>query len=283
MRAELTSPSGWRRPGRVHRAGASVTALVLWLAAGPGRGGDPAATGVRFQSGLAAVPLLELYTSEGCNSCPPAEAWFSTLQSAPGLWKGFVPVALHVDYWDSQEWKDGFALPECGSRQRAYASQWQSPQGYYTPEFIWRGMEWRGWYAGQSLPLVPSLSAGVLTLSSTTPPEWTAVFTPTRPGLRSFDLHAALLGFDLRAQVTGGENRGRTLRHDFVALALTTVPMVWTNGTARADFRLPPRADVVPRRLAAVAWITLGHHLEPVQAVGGWLQSGSSAPSVGAK
>src|SRR5204862_4444732 len=54
---------------------------------------------VQFQSGVTQTSLLELYTSEGCSSCPPAEAWMSRLKERGRLWKDFVPVAFHVDYW----------------------------------------------------------------------------------------------------------------------------------------------------------------------------------------
>ena len=58
------------------------------------------------------VALIELFSSEGCSSCPPAEAWIGSLKDDPGLWKHFVPVAFHVDYWNHLGWTDTFALPE---------------------------------------------------------------------------------------------------------------------------------------------------------------------------
>lgn len=64
---------------------------------------------VQFQSGLIQTSLLELYTSEGCSSCPPAEAWISGLKEGRRLWKDLVPVAFHVDYWDHLGWNDPFA------------------------------------------------------------------------------------------------------------------------------------------------------------------------------
>ena len=59
-----------------------------------------------FRSGPRPVPLLELFTSEGCSSCPPAEAWLGELRHDPGLWRDFVPVAWHVNYWDRLGWPD---------------------------------------------------------------------------------------------------------------------------------------------------------------------------------
>src|SRR5438477_9939189 len=72
-----------------------------------------------FESGPARVHLLELFTSEGCSSCPPAEAWMTKLKDNPGLWHDFVPIAFHVDYWDHLGWRDRFAAKEWTARQQA--------------------------------------------------------------------------------------------------------------------------------------------------------------------
>src|SRR5437867_10582189 len=85
-----------------------------------------AAAPISFQSQQNRTALLELYTSEGCSSCPPAEAWLSKLKDAPGLWRDFVPIAFHVDYWDSLGWKDPFAIKAYSERQRDYAASWRS-------------------------------------------------------------------------------------------------------------------------------------------------------------
>src|SRR4051812_18118930 len=60
--------------------------------------------------------LIELFTSEGCSSCPPADEWLHDLGKQPGLWTDFVPVAFHVDYWDYLGWKDIFSTPEFSER-----------------------------------------------------------------------------------------------------------------------------------------------------------------------
>lgn len=71
-----------------------------------------------FTSAPARVTLLELYSSEGCSSCPLADAWVNSLQAGPGLWTQLVPVVFHVDYWDYIGWKDRFATPAFTDRQR---------------------------------------------------------------------------------------------------------------------------------------------------------------------
>src|SRR6267154_5087398 len=95
-----------------------------------------------FTSGEGRTHLLELYTSEGCSSCPPAEAWLGDLRDAPGLWRDFVPVAFHVVYWDQLGWRDRFASKEYTARQYAYSAAWGSDT-VYTPGFVLDGAEWR--------------------------------------------------------------------------------------------------------------------------------------------
>src|SRR5436190_8435201 len=75
-----------------------------------------------FESGPQKAHLLELFTSEGCSSCLPAEPWFSKLKTVPGLWKDFVPLAFHVDYWNHLGWRDPFAAKECAARHAQYAA-----------------------------------------------------------------------------------------------------------------------------------------------------------------
>jgi hypothetical protein len=88
-----------------------------------------------FESGPQRTHLLELFTSEGCSSCPPAEAWLSKLKAEPRLWKDFVPIAFHVDYWDRLGWRDPFAAKEWTARQYQYSAVWKS-DSVYTPGFV---------------------------------------------------------------------------------------------------------------------------------------------------
>src|SRR5258707_11357310 len=79
-----------------------------------------------FESGRTKTHLIELFTSEGCSSCPPAEAWVSKLKDEPRLWRDFVPLAFHVDYWDRLGWRDPFAAKQWTARQYDYSSRWKS-------------------------------------------------------------------------------------------------------------------------------------------------------------
>ena len=95
------------------------------------------------QSGPGTTALVELYTSEGCSSCPPAERWLSGLGSryAPGT---LVPLALHVDYWDYIGWKDPYGKREFSLRQRKL-TQLQRMALVYTPQVMLQGRDFRGW------------------------------------------------------------------------------------------------------------------------------------------
>ncbi len=223
------------------------------------------AAGLTLESQPIRTHLLELYTSEGCSSCPPAEAWLSKLKDDPRLWREFVPVAFHVDYWDRLGWRDPFASKQWTARQYEYAARWKS-SNVYTPGFVMNGAEWRE----RGIPTAASEKAGVLKLTVTDGDVVKASFSPGVGDARKFDLHVARLGADLRSNVKAGENSGRKLLHDFVVLSLVKEPM----SAETKQLRLPPATAAhqpVPRE-AIAAWITEAGQLEPLQAVGGWLR-----------
>src|SRR5216684_4742881 len=172
---------------------------------------------VTFQSATEQTALLELYTSEGCSSCPPAEAWLSGLKKSPGLWKDFVPLAFHVDYWDYLGWRDPWASTSFSDRQRNYAKQWRS-ESIYTPGFVLNGKEWRDWSGRKDGPKSGGAKAGVLKVSSSGTNRWQVSFAPANSDGASYEVHAALLAGGSSSGVKAGENRGRLLSHDFVVL-----------------------------------------------------------------
>src|SRR4051812_18023944 len=102
-----------------------VFALLAMIAALSARADE-----VTFESKPTRTHLLELYTSEGCSSCPPAEAWLSALKNDPRLWHDFVPVAFHVDYWDHLGWTDPFAAKRWTERQTDYSLLWKTESIY---------------------------------------------------------------------------------------------------------------------------------------------------------
>ena len=90
---------------------------LMWLPAAAAMAGGS----TEFSSGATQTVMIELFTSEGCNSCPPAEEALNRYVRHPQLWKRYIPLALHVDYWDRLGWKDTFGSPENTERQWRYA------------------------------------------------------------------------------------------------------------------------------------------------------------------
>jgi hypothetical protein len=218
------------------------------------------------KSSSAAPPSARIssnfYTSEGCSSCPPAEKWLGQLRQNPRLWKDFVPLAFHVDYWDGLGWPDRFATKSHTARQRAYAATWRSGT-VYTPGFVLNGAEWRG----PALDEIPAAGgrAGIL---NATVSQAKAVVVTFQPAHRApaWEAHIAVLGLDLATRVKAGENSGRDLRHDFVVLSHEVKAMRSDGNYYRAEAKLtvPPGT-----KTALAVWVSEAGKLAPVQALGG--------------
>ena len=237
--------------------------VAMWVAAV----GCISAAESTFESGETQTSLIELFTSEGCSSCPPAEKWLSAFKSNPDLWKKTVPVAFHVDYWNHLGWYDRFSKPEFTSRQRRYAAGWGG-DSVYTPGFVVNGREWRDWLSGNALP-TSSKKVGSLRVIFSEDGKVGATFVAESTQPNALLLNVALLGNDLESDVKRGENTGRKLRHDFVVLNLIKVDMAkeanrWTGSVAF------PTQSGGDKPSALAAWITANATL--IQATGGWLR-----------
>ena len=224
---------------------------------------------VVFQSSENQTSLIELYTSEGCSSCPPAETWLSRLKESPGLWRDFVPVAFHVDYWDYLGWRDPWSSKTFTDRQHAYAGAWRS-DSVYTPGFVFNGKEWRAWPRSKSVPS-STVKAGVLKVTSADLKIWHVSFTPSTPSNDSYEAHAALLSSGLTSDVKAGENKGRRLAHDFVVISLNGCLLKPDGNNVQGGFELK-LANKEPAKAGAIAvWVSQPGALEALQATGGWL------------
>jgi len=179
----------------------------------------------RVNSGPVTVSVAELYTSEGCDSCPPADKWFSSLNVKKD---GVVPLAFHVDYWDYIGWKDRFASAAYGERQRESVRR-QGGRTSYTPQIMVNGQDQRIWSdpsrfsssvqaiaaraprANLALEFTTSVTGLDIALTATLPQ------VPDRTDAAVF---VAITENNLSNRVTAGENRGVTLKHDHVVRAL---------------------------------------------------------------
>jgi hypothetical protein len=227
-------------------------------------------TPVILESGVKQVLLLELYTSEGCSSCPPAEEWLNDLKRNQGLWSKIVPVSFHVDYWNNLGWPDAYSLPEYTARQRAYAAAWNSPS-VYTPEFVLNGREWH--LSNDELSLsgkvVGNLRASITESGGSRKVEIN--FQPSGHLSGPLLVEAALLADEVKTQVKRGENEGRLLEHDFLCVELLKSPMESTGSEQyRAALSFPTQTKA-PRAAIAI-WVRSPQSLTPIQSVGGWLQ-----------
>lgn len=222
----------------------------------------------QFSSSDQRAALVELYTSEGCSSCPPADKWLSGLKDHEQLWSGFVPLAFHVDYWDYIGWPDKFADPEYSLRQRRYAQQY-GERTVYTPGVRKTGNEWRFWRFRDDPAEADAPRIGQLKLQVEADGSFSATFKPLIENIskQPLRLTVALLGMEIQTEVERGENSGRTLDHDFVVLA--------TNSFDSNEFswqgNMPASALTAPR-YAVAAWVSGINSLTPIQATGGFLR-----------
>jgi hypothetical protein len=197
-----TSISKWRHGALALLAGAAS------LAAPHARGTGTCSA----HSPSSITPVVELYTSEGCNSCPPADRWLSGLKADTGI----VALAFHVDYWDRLGWKDRFANPLYTKRQ-AQQQRINGARFSYTPQVVVDGVDRSNWHLlpvptssatrrTATVDLTLTREAGRINASvlprSGAPPQLAAYWAVTEQG------HST--------QVKAGENEGVLLRHDFV-------------------------------------------------------------------
>jgi hypothetical protein len=176
------------------------------------------------KSGAQTVGLLELYTSEGCSSCPPADAWLSDLTANPTQ---FIPLAFHVDYWDYIGWKDRFADPAYTARQRQ-AAAFTNSHVVYTPQLMWNGYDFRGWNQGrlaQAIAKTQKIAAPValsmrLNRSENTHYVDVQVSNVQLSNPSKTKVFVAVYENNLTSQISAGENNGRSLKHDYVVRAL---------------------------------------------------------------
>ena len=218
---------------------------------------------IEFQSGNKQVSLIELYTSQGCSSCPPADKWLSGLKHEPDLWIKFVPVAFHVDYWNNIGWKDIFSKNEFSNRQRQHRKQGHV-KVVYTPGFFLNGKEWKRRF--RSVPnttnnqisgnLQATLNNNILIVN----------YDSSKPILNA-KLNVGVLGFGYQTPVKAGENSNRVLAEDFVLLSHTE-----HIGSGQSWKVTLPRKVMPPAEKYGLAiWVSEGNNLKPLQSTGGWL------------
>lgn len=196
-----------------------ITAVLLLLLVTPA-----AAATCSAESGKSRVALLELYTSEGCDSCPPTDQWFSALPQRGYTPQRVLALAFHVDYWNYLGWKDPYAQAQFSARQRD-ASHRNKARVVYTPQLLLDGADYRrsllGDDIGQRISKTPApgaqISMSIDTSTQSTQPRLRARISTVANTAQAY---AVIYENNLVTEVAAGENKGKRLRHDFVVREL---------------------------------------------------------------
>ena len=238
-----------------------------------------AAHGAKSGCAAASAPhttaLVELYTSEGCDSCPAADRWLSSLLAQGFRPDRVVPLALHVDYWDYIGWKDPFAKGEFAVRQHKLA-QMRRPVIVYTPQVLLQGQDFRRWGSSAFPEAVARINAKparariTLSIDAVMPGAIQArlgaqLFDPA--DLKNAAMYLAAYENKLVSKVSAGENRGKRLEHDFVVREWIG-PIAFGEGLKLEEKRalpLLPGAD--PKHLGVAAFVQNRSNSEVLQAL----------------
>jgi hypothetical protein len=239
------------------RISAFALSALLWFPA------IAAAAQCSAVSGERRVPLLELYTSEGCDSCPPADHWLGALPARGYGSDRVVALAFHVDYWNYLGWVDPFAQKRFTERQRHVAARSQS-RVVYTPQFTLNGRDYRRGalrddFGERIASLHRQKPQAALQLALATAPDSVAVSgsaTIADAGERSLaQTWLALYENNLATDVKAGENRGKRLAHDFVVRDITGPLPVDAQGRVSLEHRFAVDARWKLRDLAVAAFV----------------------------
>lgn len=204
-------------PGRAARLQRCFT-LALGLCAQAAQA-SPAAS-CRAVSPPTRASVIELYTSEGCNSCPPADRWAAGLPDTPQR----VLLAFHVDYWDRLGWKDRFASPAFTERQQALRLS-SGGRFAYTPQVIVDGADWKRWPALPAVAARPSPVRIELWREGEQVRSRVEAAAGAQAGrLQQWSGYWAVVEDGYVTQVPAGENAGATLRHDHVVRLWQPLP-----------------------------------------------------------
>lgn len=213
-RSSLEPAESARSPGeRLASHEASAPERAASHTSSPGNAGT---------EGESRVPVVvELFSSEGCSSCPPADdnlRWLSETQPVDGAW--VIPLELHVDYWNDLGWSDPFSRAEFSARQRTY-SEARGARGVFTPEAVIDGSVSVVGTERQTLSTQIRAAAGREHRRVHVDVAGNQVRVAIEgPPLRDVDAWLAITESGLSTEVRAGENQGRTLRHAPVVRAM---------------------------------------------------------------
>jgi hypothetical protein len=207
------------------------------------------------------IALIELYTSEGCDSCPPADRWFSKLALGPTTARS-ATLAFHVDYWDRLGWRDRFGKAVFTARQYEEVQR-QRGAFAYTPQVLIAGRDFASWR-------VPAQPEAAIAAANARPPKATIELAAQRQGTRAAavelsvrvpeprdsanaQVHVALVQSALASDVGAGENAGKRLTHDHVVREWRAGLKPDAKGEVREHLSFTLPADTGPLAVVAFA------------------------------
>jgi len=217
------------------------------------------------ESGRKPHALVELYSSEGCSSCPPAERMLRSLPMEAGL----VPLSLHVPYWDTVGWQDLYAQPAFATRQDALVKA-NGKRTVYTPHFFVAGREVSGWRdqlmgeVDKVLSRPARAEVGVEAVLAS--PGRLVIDATARADQGHAAVYLAVTESGLVSHVQAGENKGLTLEHDHVVRAWVG-PLALEQGQLQVRREVALPADWKVAQLAVTAFVQDLGNSEVLQAV----------------
>ena len=270
MNTHLTSPMTPPRalPRTLTRSltAAAFGLLLPWVYAGDGQ--------ISMTSSEYRTPVVELYTSEGCSSCPSADDWLRQLGESLDQDFNAVPLAFHVDYWNYLGWTDPYSKPSFTERQREVAAN-NRQRSLYTPEFLVDGQEARrGGGIIQSIYHANSQKAKVTIVVNAVSHDLNQISTrievDNQSELGNADAYIAVYENGITRKIGGGENHGKTLKHDFV-VRHWSAPIAIRRGANNAAVDLEIPADWKRPNLGLAVLVLDRDSGETLQAVNGSL------------
>ena len=221
-------------------------------------------------SGETITPLVELYTSEGCSSCPPADRLLSRLGNAEVESFNLVPLAFHVDYWNWLGWPDPFSQPKFTDRQRKIGAI-NRQRSIYTPEMVVAGQEARGGDRIYSLidryNRTPSAVSVTLSLETRSPTWLQAdLEIDNMSEVAGAEVFVAVFENNITREIGAGENAGKTLVYDFV-VRHWSAPFAVSEGQSSHSIALPVGADWNRANLGVAAIVMDRENSDTLQAV----------------
>ena len=223
-----------------------------------------------FNSGDKKVQFIELFTSQGCSSCPPADKWLNSFKKSDKLWTHFVPVEFHVSYWNYLSWKDKFSKEEYSKRQKTYNSKIHA--GVYTPQVLLNGKDFRLWRHVSNNDLISDEKVGNLKVSLNSKLNHAAITFSSIESDHDLICFGAYIQGNKNTIVTSGENSGSKMQNEFVVIDFQQTEMKKNNQKYACNLLFTSKEVKRQQSESMAFWVSNKKTFEVIQATGGYIQ-----------